>query len=158
MIARIILVLGLLLSAVAAYAVEPSEMLKDPVLEARARAISQQIRCVVCQNQTIDDSNADIAHDLRVIVRERLMAGDTDQQVKDFLTARYGDFVLLNPPLRAKTFILWIGPAMVFLVGGAIIALTLGQRRRATRPAPLSIDESRRLAQLTDPARSIDPK
>jgi cytochrome c-type biogenesis protein CcmH len=154
MIARTILtlglVLGLLLSAVTTYAVEPSEMLKDPVLEARARAISQQIRCVVCQNQTIDDSNADIAHDLRVIVRERLTAGDTDQQVKDYLTARYGDFVLLKPPFLAKTFILWIGPAMVFLLGGTIIAFVLG-RRRAVRPAPLSEDESRRLARLMDP-------
>ena len=111
--ARIFLLLAMLLLAATAQAVEPSEMLKDPVLEARARAISQEIRCVVCQNQTIDDSNADLAHDLRVIVRERLMAGDTDQQVKDFLTARYGNFVLLKPPFLAKTFILWIGPAMV---------------------------------------------
>jgi cytochrome c-type biogenesis protein CcmH len=150
MIARLVLALVLLLSIAAAQAVEPSEMLKDPVLEARARAVSQEIRCVVCQNQTIDDSNADLAHDLRVIVRERLMAGDTDEQVKDFLTARYGNFVLLKPPFLAKTFILWIGPAMVFLIGGAVIALVLG-RRRSVQPAPLSADESRRLAQLIDP-------
>jgi cytochrome c-type biogenesis protein CcmH len=152
------LTLALLLSAAVAQAVEPSEMLKDPVLEARARAISQQIRCVVCQNQTIDDSNAELAHELRIVLRERLTAGDTDQQVKDFLTARYGDFVLLKPPFRAKTLALWIGPAMVFLIGGAIIALTLSRRRRATQPAPLSVAESRRLAQLTDPARSTDTK
>ncbi len=145
------LALALLLSVTTAEAVEPSEMLKDPVLEARARAISQQIRCVVCQNQTIDDSNADLAHELRIVLRERLTAGDTDQQVKDFLTARYGDFVLLKPPFLAKTFILWFGPAMVFLIGGAIIALTLSRRRRAAQPAPLSVDESRRLAQLIDP-------
>jgi cytochrome c-type biogenesis protein CcmH len=151
MMARLVLALALLLSVAMAQAVEPGEMLKDPALEARARAISQQIRCVVCQNQTIDDSNADLAHELRIVLRERLAAGDTDQQVKDFLTARYGDFVLLNPPFRAKTFILWIGPAMVFLMGGAIIALTLSRRRHAPRPAPLSSDESRRLAQLIDP-------
>ncbi len=150
MMARLALALALLLSVAMAQAVEPGEMLKDPALEARARAISQQIRCVVCQNQTIDDSNADLAHELRIVLRERLAAGDTDQQVKDFLTARYGDFVLLNPPFRAKTFILWIGPAMVFLMGGAIIALTLSRRRHAPRPAPLSSDESRRLAQLID--------
>ena len=119
MMARLVVVLALLLSVTAAQAVEPSEMLKDPVLEARARAISQEIRCVVCQNQTIDDSNADLAHELRIVLRERLAAGDTDQQVKDFLTARYGDFVLLKPPFLAKTFILWLGPAMVFLIGGA---------------------------------------
>ena len=150
MIWRVFLLLALLLSATAAQAVEPSEMLKDPALEARARAISQEIRCVVCQNQTIDDSNADLAHDLRVIVRERLMAGETDQQVKDFLTARYGNFVLLKPPFLAKTFILWMGPAMVFLIGGAIIALFL-RRRPSVQPAPLSADENRRLAQLIDP-------
>ena len=150
MMARPFLLLAFMLLAATAQAVEPSEMLKDPALEARARAISQEIRCVVCQNQTIDDSNADIAHDLRVIVRERLTAGDTDQQVKDYLTARYGDFVLLKPPFLAKTFILWMGPAMVLLIGGAIIALVLG-RRRGPQLAPLSDDESRRLARLIDP-------
>jgi cytochrome c-type biogenesis protein CcmH len=150
MMLRLALALAFLLSLATAEAVEPSEMLKDPVLEARARAISQEIRCVVCQNQTIDDSNADLAHQLRIVLRERLTAGDTDQQVKDFLTARYGDFVLLKPPFLAKTFILWLGPAMVFLIGGAIIALTLSRRRRGTQPAPLSTDESRRLAQLID--------
>ena len=150
MMARPFLLLAFMLLAATAQAVEPSEMLKDPALEARARAISQEIRCVVCQNQTIDDSNADIAHDLRVIVRERLTAGDTDQQVKDYLTARYGDFVLLKPPFLAKTFILWMGPAMVLLIGGAIIALVLG-RRRSPQLAPLSDDESRRLARLIDP-------
>jgi cytochrome c-type biogenesis protein CcmH len=150
MMGRLFLLLAFLLLAATAQAVEPSEMLKDPALEARARAISQEIRCVVCQNQTIDDSNADIAHDLRLIVRERLTAGDTDQQVKDYLTARYGDFVLLKPPFLAKTFILWMGPAMVLLIGGAIIALVLGQRR-SPQLAPLSDDESRRLARLIDP-------
>ena len=150
MMRRALLLLALLLPA-AAGAVEPSEMLKDPALEARARAISQEIRCLVCQNQTIDDSNADLAHDLRVILRERLQAGDTDQQVKDYLTARYGDFILLKPPFRARTLLLWIGPALVFLAGVALIATTALRRRRVAAPSPLSEEESRRLAQLTTP-------
>jgi cytochrome c-type biogenesis protein CcmH len=137
--------------ASAAQAVEPSEMLKDPALEARARVISQEIRCLVCQNQTIDDSNADLAHDLRVILRERLQDGDTDQQVKDYLTARYGDFILLKPPFRANTMILWFGPALVFLAGAALIIITTLRRRRMPGPAPLSEEESRHLAQLTKP-------
>jgi cytochrome c-type biogenesis protein CcmH len=139
-----------LLLAGAAHAVEPSEMLKDPALEARARAISQDIRCVVCQNQTIDDSNADIAHDLRVIVRERLQDGDTDQQVRDYLTARYGDYLLLNPPFRAKTLILWLGPAVFLLIGVGVI-VAAARKRRAIAPAPLNEEESRRLARLAKP-------
>ena len=150
MISRAILVLALLLLATNfAAAVEPGEMLKDPALEARARAISQEIRCLVCQNQSIDDSNADLAHDLRVIVRERLSAGDSDQQVKDYLTARYGDFVLLDPPFKTKTLILWAGPGTLLLLGIAIIALA-ARRRRAVAAAPLSDEERRRLAQLLD--------
>ncbi len=147
MMRRAVLLLALLLPA-AAGAVEPSEMLKDPALEARARAISQEIRCLVCQNQTIDDSNADLAHDLRVILRERLQAGDTDQQVKDYLTARYGDFILLKPPFRARTLLLWIGPALIFLAGAAVIAFAALRRRRVGAPAPLSEEESQRLARL----------
>jgi cytochrome c-type biogenesis protein CcmH len=136
----------------AALAVEPSEMLKDPVLEARARAISREIRCLVCQNQSIDDSNADLAHDLRVIVRERLTVGDSDRQVEDYLVARYGDFVLLDPPFEPKTLILWGGPAAALLLGGGIIFIA-GRRRRAAALPPLSDDERRRLAQLLDPPK-----
>lgn len=147
---RHMLLLALLLPATAG-AVEPSEMLKDPVLEARARAISQEIRCLVCQNQTIDDSNADLAHDLRVILRERLQAGDTDQQVKEYLTARYGDFILLKPPFRARTLLLWFGPALVFLAGAAMIAIAALRKRRVAAPAPLSAEESQRLARLMNP-------
>ncbi len=150
MMRRVLLILALLLP-VTAGAIEPSEMLKDPALEARARAISQEIRCLVCQNQTIDDSNADLAHDLRVILRERLLAGDTDQQVKDYLTARYGDFILLKPPFRARTLILWIGPALVFLAGAAIIMVAALRKRRVAAPAPLSAEESQRLARLMTP-------
>ena len=150
MILRAALAAAFLLFTTAAYAVEPSEMLKDPALEARARDISQELRCLVCQNQSIDDSNADLAHDLRVIVRERLVAGDTDQQVKDYLVARYGDFVLLDPPLRARTLILWLGPAALLVFGAVVIAMVL-RRRRSETPAPLSEDESRRLAGLLGP-------
>lgn len=107
----------LLLLGAEAGAVEPDEMLKDPALEARARAISRELRCLVCQNQSIDDSNAGLAHDLRVLVRERLKAGDSDAQVMAFITARYGDFVLLRPPFKPTTYVLWLGPLAVFLMG-----------------------------------------
>ena len=151
MIGRAILALVLVLFAAGfASAVEPNEMLKDPVLEARARAISQEIRCLVCQNQSIDDSSADLAHDLRVIVRERLSAGDSDQQVKNYLVARYGDFVLLNPPFRMKTLILWGGPSALLLLGISIIALAARRRRASAAAPPLSEGERRRLAQLLD--------
>jgi cytochrome c-type biogenesis protein CcmH len=153
MIARALLALAMLVFATTiAAAVEPSEMLKDPTLEARARAISQEIRCLVCQNQSIDDSAADLAHDLRVIVRERLSAGDSDRQVKDYLTARYGDFVLLDPPVKTKTLILWAGPAALLLLGIVIIALA-ARHRRAAPATPLSEDERQRLAQLMDQPR-----
>lgn len=142
------LLLALALAA-AAGAVEPQEQLADPALEARARTISQELRCPVCQNESIDDSNADLARDLRRIVRERLTAGDTDDQVVGFITARYGDYVLLRPPLRAGTLALWFGP--VALLVAAIIAMTLRRRRRAkAEPAPLSSEEDRRLARLLD--------
>ncbi len=144
------LMLIVLLAASPTKAVEPSEMLKDPALEARARAIGREIRCLVCQNQSIDDSNADLAHDLRVILRERLTAGDSDQQVRDYLVARYGDFVLLDPPFKAKTLILWGGPVALLLLGGVIILVAARRRAMAGAAAPLSEDERRRLAQLLD--------
>jgi len=143
-----VLLLALTLAAPAG-AIEPQEQLADPALEARARTISQELRCLVCQNESIDDSNADLARDLRRIVRERLTAGDTDDQVVGFITARYGDYVLLRPPLRAGTLALWFGP--VVLLVAAIIAMTLRWRRRAKAvPAPLSSEEDRRLARLLD--------
>ena len=144
--------LALLLAAAGvARAVEPSEMLKDPVLEARARAISKELRCLVCQNQSIDDSGADLAHDLRLIVRERLTAGDTDDQVKAYLVARYGDFILLDPPFKAKTLLLWSGPALVLLLGAGAIVLAYRRRRLdVSPPAALSEDEKKRLARLVD--------
>jgi cytochrome c-type biogenesis protein CcmH len=140
------LLLALALAA-AAGAVEPQEQLADPALEARAREIGQELRCLVCQNQSIDDSDADLARDLRRIVRERLTAGDTDDQVMAFVTARYGDYVLLRPPLRAGTLALWFGP--VVLLGAGIAAIMLRRRRRVAAE-PFSAEEDRRLAQLLD--------
>lgn len=121
------LFLAFILSGSAAHAVQPDEMLKDPVLEARARNISKDLRCLVCQNQSIDDSDAPLAQDLRVLLRQRLEAGDTDQQAKDYLTARYGDYVLLTPPFRASTALLWLGPLILL---GAAMSLTLAFYRR----------------------------
>lgn len=133
-----------------AWAVEPEEMLDDPALEARARDISQDVRCVVCQNESIDSSNAGIARDLRILIRERLQAGDSDREVYDFLTARYGDFVLLKPPFRPATYILWFGPAAVLILGGLGLAAFLFRRRGPARKgaAELTPEERGRLAEL----------
>ena len=136
-------------------AVEPGEKLKDAALEARARGISQELRCVVCQNQSIDDSSAPLAHDLRVIVRERLVAGDSDAQVLAFVEARYGSFVLLRPRLKPETVLLWLTPLL--LLGGAAAYLVRARRRpaaTAAETAPLSPEEQRRLAQLMGEASS----
>jgi cytochrome c-type biogenesis protein CcmH len=139
---------SLLLSTQIALAVQPDEMLGEPRLEARARALSRELRCMVCQNQSIDDSEAPLARDLRLLVRERLRAGDSDQKVLDFLVARYGEFVLLRPPLQWHTALLWLTP-LVLLIGGAIVLIVLaGQRKRAHESAPLSDDEQARLARL----------
>ncbi|MCB9949272.1 MAG: cytochrome c-type biogenesis protein CcmH [Rhodospirillaceae bacterium] len=131
-----------------ALAVEPAEMLDDPVLEARARDISQELRCLVCQNQSIDDSNAPLAADLRVLVRERLAAGDSDDQVMAFVTSRYGDFVRLRPPVQDNTYILWFGPAVVLLAGVAILVFTTSRRRRRPEPDPLTPEERQRVEAL----------
>jgi cytochrome c-type biogenesis protein CcmH len=152
----LLLLAALLLSLLGglAQAVEPGEMLSDPALEARARAISRDIRCLVCQNESIDDSQADLAHDLRVLIRERLLAGDSDSQVRDFLVARYGDFVLLNPPLKPKTYLLWFGPAAIFIAALLVIAVYFRRRRHETAPAALSAEEAARLQALL--AREAD--
>ena len=126
-----LLMLSALFVASTAGAVLPDEQLSDPALEARARAISQQLRCVVCQNQSIDDSDAPLARDLRLIVREQLSAGKTDEQTMDYIVARYGNFVLLKPPFEPATWALWLAPLFVLLAGGAGVAAYLSGRRRA---------------------------
>jgi cytochrome c-type biogenesis protein CcmH len=138
----------LLLLALPAAAVEPDEMLADPALEARARALSQVVRCVVCQNESIDSSSAGIAKDLRRLIRERLLAGDSDQEVLDFLVARYGDYVLLEPPVKPSTWLLWAAPPLVLLLGGAGVVLALRRRRALAPAAPLDAEERRRLERL----------
>tara|TARA_B100000427_G_scaffold318539_1_gene315829 strand:- start:355 stop:834 length:480 start_codon:yes stop_codon:yes gene_type:complete len=144
-----------LLAAVAlplypAKAVNPDEMLPDPTMEARARDISKHLRCLVCQNQSIDDSDAGLARDLRVLVRERLKAGDTNAQVIEYVVDRYGDFVLLNPPVKKSTILLWAGPGIVAILG--ILAMVLFYRRRRTvapvAAQPLSADEKARLDKI----------
>jgi len=134
--------------AIPAHAVRPDEMLKDPALEARAREIGQELRCLVCRNQSIDDSDADLAHDLRVLVRQRLVAGDTDQQVIDYIVSRYGDFVLLKPPLETGTLLLWGGPVLIVLFGVAMIGRFYRGRPAPAPAPPLSEDERRRLDAL----------
>lgn len=136
-----------LLSALPSVAVQPDEMLDDPALEQRARALSQIVRCVVCQNESIDSSQASIARDLRRLIRERLLAGDSDQEVLDYLAARYGSFILLEPPFDPSTWLLWGAPVLVLLLGAALLVATL-RRRRAGEAAPLSAEEERRLDEL----------
>jgi cytochrome c-type biogenesis protein CcmH len=142
-----------LATCISARAVTPDEVLQDPKLEMRARAISQVLRCVVCQNQSIDDSNAPLAHDLRVLVRERLASGDTDEQALEFIVARYGNFVLLNPPLQFNTLALWLGPALFVLIAAIGFGLYV-RRRSADRAAqaqlPLTTTEQRRVEELLD--------
>lgn len=135
MIGRFVITLVILAALVSqpAFAVEPDELLADPVLEQRARVISKQVRCVVCQNQDIDSSNAGVARDLRLLVRERLVAGDTDQQVMDFLVARYGDYVLFNPPWKPSTYILWVAPIVILGLGGIATTAVLTQNARRYR-------------------------
>jgi cytochrome c-type biogenesis protein CcmH len=131
-----------------AWAIQPDEMLSNPKLEARARAIGKELRCLVCQNESIDDSNADLAHDLRVLVRQRITAGDSDAQVKQYIVARYGNYVLLKPPFDAETYLLWFGPLVLLLGGAAAATLYYRRAARVAKTAPLSADENRRLAAL----------
>jgi cytochrome c-type biogenesis protein CcmH len=137
------------LFAATAGAVQPDEMLKDPALEARARALSEQIRCLVCQNESIDDSEASLAHDLRVLIRKQIKEGRTNAQIRTFLVQRYGTFVLLKPPFRASTLVLWLGPLVVLLAGAAGMALYFRSRKREAAPADaLSPKELARVERL----------
>lgn len=131
------------------WAIRPDEVLANPVLEARARAIGSQLRCLVCQNESIDDSDADLAHDLRLLVRQRLLAGDTDDQVKQYMVARYGTYVLLKPPFNLGTVFLWLGP-FGFLACAAVAAAVFYRRTalQSPDPMPFSSDEKQRLVVL----------
>jgi len=146
------IVLALSLLGAPALAVQPDEILKDPALEARARTLSQELRCMVCQNQSIDDSDAPLAKDLRVLVRERLSAGDSDNQVIDFLVARYGEFVLLKPRVSAQTLLLWLAPFAALLIGGWGVIAFIRRRGRgseaAEAPPQLTPAEQSRVAEL----------
>jgi cytochrome c-type biogenesis protein CcmH len=141
-----------LVAPTAALAVEPDEMLKDPALETRARQLSEGLRCLVCQNQSIDDSNAPLAHDLRVLVRERLTMGDSDNQVIDFIVSRYGEFVLLKPRFELQTLLLWALPPVALLAGLAALLMKARRRQAANLQAPsLTAAEQQRIATLVEP-------
>jgi len=143
-----ILALVLMLAPAAGYAVQPDEILDNPVLETRARAISANLRCLVCQNQSIDDSDAELARDLRLLVRERLVAGDSDTEVIDSIVARYGEFVLLRPVMALHTIVLWVA-APVFLLIGLVFVILGARRKRAQETAPaLTAEEKKALERL----------
>lgn len=145
------LIMLCLLLAGPAYAVAPGEQLADPVLEARARSLSQELRCLVCQNQSIDGSDAPLARDLRLLVRDRLTAGDSDDQVLDYIVARYGEFVLLRPRFHMQTWVLWIAPFALLLVGGiAILAVFKRSSSPEEQATPLSAAEKTRLKEIVN--------
>ncbi|MBA1142042.1 cytochrome c-type biogenesis protein [Mesorhizobium neociceri] len=145
-LASLILLLALLFAG-AAQAVKPDEVLADPALEARARLLSEGLRCMVCQNQSIDESDADLARDLRILVRQRLVAGDTDQQVMDYIVSRYGEFVLLKPRFSPRNALLWGTPVLLLLVGGIFIVLTTRSHRSLATKA-LSAEEQAALDKM----------
>ena len=150
---RSVILALVLVAATPAVAVQPDEVLADPALEARARALSRELRCMVCQNQSIDDSDAPLARDLRLLVRERLTSGDSDAKVIDFLTARYGEFVLLKPRFGVGTALLWLAPLIALVAGGFGVAFALRRRRGAPEMAglaepPLTSAEQARVTKL----------
>lgn len=147
---RLLAALAFVLLASPALAVLPHEMLPDPAQEARARTLSREIRCQVCQNQSIDDSNAPLAADLRRLVRERIMAGDNDPAIYNFLVSRYGENVLMRPPVRPDTWPLWFGPFVILVLGGLGLLVFMRRRPSTVTPAPLAADEEKRLAELLE--------
>ena len=147
---RGIAVVFALLAVTPALAVQPDEVLADPAMEARARALSAELRCMVCQNQSIDDSDAPLARDLRILLRERIAAGDSNAQVMDFLVARYGEFILLRPRFEPNTLILWLAPPLVLIAGAAIAFSAIRSRRRTETVKALSPDEEARLRELAE--------
>lgn len=142
------LVFGLVSGEASAVAVDEA-VLADPADEQRARSLMKQLRCLVCQNQSIDESDAELAFDLRQLVRERIALGQTDDQVRTFLVERYGDWILLKPPLKPATIVLWVGPAL--MLAGGLVVVVAARRRRTARPdtAPLSAEESARIGEIT---------
>jgi cytochrome c-type biogenesis protein CcmH len=144
-----LLALALLAAPPLACAAEPGEMLADPALEARAERIGDSLRCLVCQNESIEASSADLAHDLRVLVRERVKAGDTDDQVRSYLVSRYGEFVLLKPVFALHTLILWLA-APALILGGGLVLLLLARRRQPAPPQSLTAEEAEALERLRD--------
>jgi cytochrome c-type biogenesis protein CcmH len=149
------IVFVLVLSTNLTRAVQPDEMLPNPQLEQRARALSRELRCMVCQNQSIDDSDAPLARDLRILVRERIRAGDSDSKVLDFLVARYGEFVLLRPRFEWHTALLWLTPLVILMAGAGSLVVLARRRRPADPPASLSAEEQARVAELTAPDRPV---
>ncbi|GLQ17967.1 cytochrome c-type biogenesis protein [Maritalea porphyrae] len=144
---RIVIIFTLILALMGpAFSVEPDEVLQDPLLEQRARSISAGLRCLVCQNQSIDDSDADLAKDLRIVVRERLLAGDADSEVLEYVVARYGEFVLLKPTFAGHNLVLWLTAPILFVIGA--LALISVQRNRKSKLAALSKEEEATLAKL----------
>jgi cytochrome c-type biogenesis protein CcmH len=144
-----------LVIAAPALAVQPSEMLKDPAQEARARELSAQLRCLVCQNESIDDSDADLAKDIRLLIRERITKGESNAEVRDFLVSRYGDFILLKPPFKLSTALLWFSAPLTFLLGG--LAIWFASRRRPAPTAALSEKEERLLLMLQEAGAVVPP-
>jgi cytochrome c-type biogenesis protein CcmH len=143
---RALLALGFLLVAVAAGAVQPDEMMKDPALEARARTLSAELRCLVCQNQSIDDSDAPLAGDIRRLIRERIAQGESNDSVRAFLVSRYGNFILLKPPFELATVLLWLSGPLTLALGA--LGVYFARRRAPPPPPPLSAEEERRLAEI----------
>ena len=137
-------------------ALRPDELLEDPALEARARALGKELRCVVCQNQSIDDSNAELAQDFRRIVRERVVAGESNDEIRRYMVERYGEFVLLKPPVTAGTIILWGGPFAVLLLGAGIAVMTARRKREGGEAADLTPEERRRLDELLDKSAATE--
>jgi len=151
---RVGLLLALLLAAPAAWAVQPDEIMPDPALEARARDLSSQLRCLVCQNQSIDDSDASLAKDIRVLIRERIAKGESNAEVREFLVSRYGDFILLKPPFKRETLLLWLS-APLTLAFGTFAILRASRRAPEATPA-LSAEEERRLAEIADAGKRAE--
>ncbi len=145
---RLLALILLLASIAPALAVEPSERLANPALEARAEALGAQLRCLVCQNETIEESSAPLAHDLRLLIRRHIMDGQTNAQIIKYLVARYGDFILLKPPVEPATYVLWFGPGAVLLLAGIGAVVYLRRRKVAPEAPPLSAAEQQRLDRL----------